>query len=85
MLEPLTNREYAYVFISGAKSHEAISNVLTLKPSEAWNAGDLDPRNGRVRRNVGWRLDSGLDDRAPLDQHIQALLTVLGTRPYLSG
>lgn len=84
-MEPLTNREYAYFLILGAKNHEAISNVLALKPSDAWNPGDIDPRNGRVRKNAGWRLNSGLDDREPLEQHIQALLTILGTRREALG
>jgi hypothetical protein len=80
MQDPLTNREYAYVFISGAENYTNISTTLELKPSEAWNVGDVDPRSGRVRKNVGWRLDSGLDDKQPLAEHIQALLAILGTR-----
>ena len=80
MLEPLTNREYAYLFVSGGKNHESVSSALALAPSEAWNVGDTDPRRGRARKNVGWRLDSGLDDKQPLEQHIQSLLTVLSTR-----
>lgn len=77
---PITDRQYAYVHISGPGTHEDVTARLQLKPSEAWNAGDVDTRNGRPRRSMSWRLRSGLDDTHPLDGHLECLLTGLGTR-----
>jgi hypothetical protein len=75
----LTRREYAYVHISGPGTHEAISETLGLKPSEAWNIGDINPRNGRPRKDMHWGLGGSLDDTHPIEEHIQSL--VLFFRP----
>jgi len=77
---PLTNREYAYFHISGQGTHEAISELLGLKASESWNAGDLSPQNGRPCKFMRWILSSDLDDTHPMSEHIEALLLVLNTR-----
>ena len=61
MTSVLTRREYAYVSISGPGTHEAVTAALQLRPSEAWNAGDKNPRNGKPRRGMVWRLSSDLD------------------------
>jgi hypothetical protein len=70
---PLTTREYAYFHVTGPGTHEAVTELLGLKPSEAWNAGDINPRNGRPRKAMSWRLGSGLDDTNPLDMHVACL------------
>ena len=77
---PLTVREYAYVSITGPGTHDAITAALGLKPTQAWNAGDTNPRSGKPLQRMQWRLESGLDDRQPLREHIDALLGILGTR-----
>ena len=77
---PLTNREYAYFHVSGPGTHEAISELLGLQASEAWNVGDINQRNGKPREFMSWRMASGLDDTRPLCAHIDALLLVLGAR-----
>lgn len=71
---PLTVREYAYLAITGSGTHEAVTETLGLRPSDAWNVGDTHPRNGRPRRHMRWELSSGLDDTHPLTQHIEHLL-----------
>jgi hypothetical protein len=74
---PLTSREYAYLRITGPGLHETITSILGLSPSEAWNVGDENPRNGKPRSFMSWRLSSGFDDTIPLTQHIEGLFLVL--------
>lgn len=73
---PLTNREYAYFRVSGSGSHEIISKQLGWKPSEAWSEGDIG-RNGKIYQGMCWRLDSGLDDKQTLQQHLESLFLTL--------
>ena len=77
---PLTIREYAYVSITGPGTHENITEVLGLQPSEAWNVGETNGRTGRPRRQMRWMLYSGLDDTHPLNQHIELLFLRLKTK-----
>jgi hypothetical protein len=78
--DPLTSREYAYFSVSGPSTHEEVTAKLRLKPTDAWNAGDINPKNGRAYPSMLWRLRSGFDDTKPLSQHIDTLLLLLGTR-----
>ena len=77
---PLTTREYAYFRITGPGRHEEVTALLTGQPSEAWNADDINPRNGKPRRTMSWRLSSGLDDTRPLSEHISNLFLWLFPR-----
>lgn len=77
---PLTNREYAYFHVSGPGTHEAITERIGIKPSEAWNVGDINPRNGQSRKFMSWRLSSYKDDTRPLSEHIESLLLYLHPR-----
>ena len=70
----LTGREYAYVSIHGPGTHEAISEKLGLHPSEAWNVGDINIRNGNPHKHMRWALRSGLDDTHPMEEHLRSLL-----------
>src|SRR5689334_5756370 len=74
----LTRREFAYLSISGPGTHETVTERLGLKPTEAWNIGDINPRTGEPRRFMRWQLKSGLDDTRSLDEHITSLLHFLG-------
>ena len=74
---PLTNREYAYFHVSGPGTHEQITEILGLKPSEAWNVGDTNPQSGKPCKFMSWRLSSALNDTQPLDLHIQNLFLFL--------
>jgi hypothetical protein len=71
---PLTTREFAYFHVTGPGTHEDVTALLGLRPSEAWNVGDTNPRNGMLRKSMSWRMSSGLDDTSPLTEHIAALL-----------
>jgi hypothetical protein len=77
---PLTNREYAYFRVTGPGRHEDITAKLGYRPSDAWNADDLNPRTNKARGFMCWKLDSGLDDTHPLDRHIDQLLLLLGAK-----
>jgi hypothetical protein len=77
---PLTNREYAYFSVVGPGDHRVITEKVGFSPSEAWSAGDINPRNGKPRQFMFWQLNSGLDDTSSLDQHIESLLLTLGTK-----
>jgi len=76
---PLTNREYAYFHVTGPGRHEIITEKLGISASESWAEGDPRPRGGTYQF-MRWCLSSGLDDKEPLDQHIEALLAILTTR-----
>lgn len=76
----LTSREYAYVHIHGPGTHETISEALGLQPHEAWNVGDINPRNGKPRNNMFWAFRSGLDDTHSVEEHIQSLFLTFHTR-----
>jgi len=76
----MTRREFAYLSITGPGLHEAVTERLGLKPSDAWNAGDINPRSGRPRTFMAWKLRSGLDDTRSLDDHISSLLLVVGRK-----
>lgn len=51
--------------------------MLGFQPAEAWNAGEINPRTGRSRPSMLWKMQSGLDDKQPLEQHIASLLLYL--------
>ena len=74
---PLTNREYAYFHVSGPATHEQVTDILGIKPTEAWNVGDINPQSGRPCKFMTWRLSSALDDTQPLNMHIQNLFLYL--------
>jgi len=78
----LSVREYAYLSIRGPGTHESISELIGLCPSEAWNVGDID-RNGRPRKFMTWELHSGLEDHHPMNQHIDNVLLFLYPRSEL--
>jgi hypothetical protein len=77
---PLTFREYAYLAITGPGTHEQVTQILGLSPSNAWNIGDINLRNGKPWKYMQWRLKSCLDDQQPLDRHIDQLLLRLQSR-----
>ena len=74
---PLTIREYAYFSVTGSGKHELVTKRLGIEPSEAWNKGDKHPQSGRVGRFMRWVRSSGIDDKAPIQQHIENLLLFL--------
>jgi len=76
---PNTDREYAYLSITGYGDHKEISQALELEPSRAWNIGEDRPRGGKYTCTK-WRLDSGLKDTESMDKHIDALLVGLESR-----
>lgn len=78
--DPMTRREYAYFCVGGPGRHEDVTKVLDLRPSDAWNRGDPNPRNGKPLRSMSWRLKSDLDDTRSLREHLDALILVLGSR-----
>jgi len=76
----LRGREYAYISISGPGGHESITARLGLKPSDSWNVGDVNPKDGKPRKFMRWELRSGLDDTRSLQEHIDILLAFLGAK-----
>jgi len=82
---PITSREYAYFYVSGPGTHESVSSLLGLEPSQSWNVGDTIEGTGRLRNVMRWQLDSGLDDRHPISAHIEALLVLLIPRESQLG
>ena len=73
-------REYAYFQVTGPGTHEAVTDCLGLRPDDAWNVGDINPRNGKARTFMSWCLNSGLDDTQPLNMHIENLFLYLHTK-----
>ena len=76
----LTRREFAYVSITGPGTHETVTERLGLRPTEAWNVGDINPRTGQPRKFMCWQLRSGLDDTRSLDEHIKSVLLFIGLK-----
>lgn len=82
---PVTDREYAYFTAQGYFDPEEMTRIIGREPSESWNVGDSFTMRGRTRQRRGsfWKLDSGCDETVPLENHIDALLGILGS--YRSG
>jgi hypothetical protein len=79
-MEKLTRREYAYLCITGPGQHERITEILGIKPTEAWNAGEISPRTGRPYRGMHWAWsDNTIDDTHPMREHIDSILLWFGT------
>jgi hypothetical protein len=73
-------REFAYFSVHGPSTHQQVTERLRIQPSEAWNSGDTNARNGKPYPSMHWELRSGVPDTQPLAQHVDALLLLLGTR-----
>ncbi|MDF2235831.1 DUF4279 domain-containing protein [Albimonas sp. CAU 1670] len=73
---PVTDRFYAYFRVVDPSDPEEITRVLKIEPDKVWKRGDTFEVQDRLRRRRGshWSIDSGLDDRQPLDDHLEALL-----------
>ena len=70
-------RQRVYLSVkSGTLAPHEISEVLGLEPSEAKAMGSSDPERGTPRCHV-WSLESGVDQAAPLHDHLDALLPIL--------
>ncbi|MGH8613724.1 MAG: DUF4279 domain-containing protein [Gammaproteobacteria bacterium] len=74
---PLTDREYAYLRIAGKGDHKVITDTLGIEPTNAWNEGDINPRNNKPRKFTSWQLESGLDDTHPIKDHLETLFAKL--------
>lgn len=79
---PMTNREFAYLSISGNGTHQEITEILGVEPSLAWNPGERSEKTGRVQKFMRWRKDSGLEDTEPLEQHIKQILMFVVSRKH---
>lgn len=74
---PLTSREYAYMRIVGdSGDHSTITTELGIDPTNAWNKGDPNPKNGRVRNFTSWQLESGLNDMHAIEEHLVELFRI---------
>lgn len=76
---PETDREYAYFRAVGVGDANLIESLMGLSGTEHYNVGDEFQPKDRVyiRKYSSWRLDSGYDDKARLEEHIEALLNML--------
>ena len=73
---PLTDREYAYLRITCPGEYSRVTSELGLEPTNAWNKGDLNPRTDKPRNFTSWQLESGLDDKHPIEQHLAKLFKI---------
>jgi hypothetical protein len=76
---PETDRQYAYFQAYGTGDPKDVTQILGIEPTECWKVGDEYERRGHTfkRRYSNWTLDSGHNDKQPLEAHIQALLQKL--------
>lgn len=80
---PLTDRTYAYFYITGPGRHEEITDkLLNLSPSKALSIGDIDYETGQTSQTMFWKRYSGLNDTAAINQHVVELLEIFGSRIY---
>jgi hypothetical protein len=77
---PLTDRTYAYFAITGSGKTDPVKALLPLEPVNSWSEGDKHWLNGKTFKHMSCKYESGLDDRDPLDEHIEVLLDML--QPY---
>src|SRR5262249_52054371 len=72
------NECYAYFSVVGSFDPTEITQRLGTKPTESWQKGELNPRNGLERKFSRWslysRLERALDD---LEQHVVDVLNQL--------
>jgi hypothetical protein len=74
-------RQYAYFQVTGSGDVAAITEAVGVPPTACHSDTDINPRTGLARGLTLWRLDSGEPDAAPLQQHVDAVLTWLNRRP----
>lgn len=79
--DQLTNREFAYFCVRGIGQHEVITNIIGMNPHEAYSDDDVNPRTAKPWGCMLWRLNSGLDDKEPLERHVAALMLWLNRIP----
>ncbi|MBP1873871.1 hypothetical protein LPJGGPFB_02901 [Ensifer adhaerens] len=84
-MQAVADREYAYFCAVGAFDPTDITNAIGLDPSESWATGEGFFARGHAFRRAQsrWKLNSGLDDTHPLNQHVRSLLDALS--PYREG
>lgn len=59
---------------------ELVSAAIGISCDRCWRIGDLRPKTIIKEKQNGWILDSGLPRTATLDEHINALLSILEPR-----
>ena len=74
---PLTNREYAYLCVVGNGTHEEVTKILGIQPSQAWNPGEKSDQTGRIQKFMRWRKDSYLEDTEPIEKHLDSIFQLL--------
>jgi hypothetical protein len=75
------NEQYAYFTMSGDFSFEEITARAGCQPSEAWNAGDVNPKSRRERRFSRWSLSSRLGTDQDVEAHVGDVLDQLDGNP----
>jgi len=77
--DPLIDRQYAYLSISGSGQSSVISDVLEIEPDDEWSEGDAwrpEPQNAK-RFSMRWKLNSGALETDDLNHHITLILNSL--------
>lgn len=75
------NENSAYFTISGDFRFEEISTRAGCHPSDAWNAGDINPKTRRERRASRWSLRSRLGIEQDTEAHLRDVLDQLDSNP----
>src|SRR5689334_17069030 len=74
----------AFRFVGDSVDPDAITRLLGLDAALSRVKGGRDARPGEHPFHTGiWLIRSGLDEEAPLHDHMNALLTVLESRAAL--
>ena len=63
--------------VSAVHTPEEIGSALGLSCDRCWHIGDARPHTIIREKENGWLLGSGRPKSAPLEEHIDALLSVL--------
>jgi hypothetical protein len=75
MSEP--NQQYAYFTVTGLFDPIEVTKEVRVEPTESWQQGVVNPRNGRERKFSRWSLESRLSREADLSDHITDVLDQL--------
>lgn len=71
------NTFYAYFTVVGDFEPAFITELVGIRPSDAWRKGDLHPRTSAERKFSRWSLRSRLETTQPLEAHIADVLDQL--------
>ena len=74
----MSTRNYARLVItSEVMTSDEITNIVKLRPDQAWKPGDFRGKTGARHKNDGWVFNSKVPKKSSLEEHVDHLLGTL--------